>query len=229
MFAPTAGNHVVAVNAVTGVEIWRFAPEGEGRPAYRGLIYWPGDGKGSERVLFCAGKYLYALDPKTGRPVANFGKGGKTELPGEADGDFGAATACPAIFQHIIIVPGFQKDVCGFDVVTGELLWTFHTVPHAGEFGYDTWDHTEGYAANDWSGMALDEVRGIAYIITGGAKPISSGWGISDRICSRTASSRWMPAQGNGSGISRKCGTTSGTRTSLRRRISRASSTKENA
>lgn len=177
MFAPTAGNHVVAINAVTGAEIWRFAPEGEGRPAYRGLIYWPGEGRAGDRVLFCAGKYLYALDPKTGRPIASFGNGGKTELPGAADGDFGAATAAPVIFKHIIIVPGFQKDVWGFDVATGALLWTFHTVPHPGEFGYDTWDYTEGYAANDWSGMALDDVRGIAYIVTGGPKPNFIGVG----------------------------------------------------
>jgi quinoprotein glucose dehydrogenase len=175
MFAPTAGNRLVAVNAVTGVEIWRFAPEG--RPAYRGLIYWPGEGKAADRVLFCAGKYLYALDTKAGHPIASFGDGGKTEMPGAAEGDFGASTAAPAIFRHIIIVPGFQKDVWGFDVVNGALLWTFHTVPHPGEFGYDTWDHTESYAANDWSGTALDEVRGIAYIITGGAKPNFIGVG----------------------------------------------------
>ena len=177
MYAPTAGDHMVAVNAVTGAEIWRFAPEGPGRPAFRGLIYWPGDEQGSDRVLFCAGKYLYALDPKTGQPVAGFGPDGKVKLPGLAEGDFGAATVAPAIFKHVIIVPGFQKDVWGFDVVSGKLLWTFHTVPHEGEYGYDTWDGTESYAANDWSGMALDEVRGIAYVITGGPKPNFTGVG----------------------------------------------------
>lgn len=177
MYAPTAGDHMVAINATNGVEVWRFAPRGPGRPAFRGLIYWPGDADASDRILFCAGKYLYALDPKTGLPVASFGTDGKTELPGVADGEFGAASAAPAIFQHIIVVPGFQKDVWGFDVVTGRLLWTFHTVPHPGEFGYDTWDQTEPYAANDWSGMAMDEVRGIAYIITGGPKPNFIGVG----------------------------------------------------
>jgi len=175
MYAPTAGNYMVAINATNGTEVWRFKPEG--RPAFRGMIYWPGDHGTADRLLFCAGKYLYALNPRTGQPVSDFGTDGKSELPGVAEGDFGAATAAPTIFEHIIIVPGFQKDVWGFDVVTGRLLWTLHTVPHPGEFGYDTWDQPENYSANDWSGMALDEVRGIAYVITGGPKPNFTGMG----------------------------------------------------
>jgi len=169
MFAPTPGKHIVAVNAATGVELWRFKPGG--RPAFRGLIYWPGQNSAGERVLFCVGKYLYALNPKTGEPIPNFGEGGKALLPGNAQGDFGAATAAPAIFERIIVVPGFEKDVWGFDVVTGEQRWTFHTVPQPGEFGYDTWDHTEPYGANCWGGMAMDDVRGIAYVTTGSPKP----------------------------------------------------------
>jgi quinoprotein glucose dehydrogenase len=169
MITPTPGEFVAAVNAATGAELWRFKPDG--RPAFRGLIYWPGDRHDKERVLFCAGKYLYALDPKNGQPIADFGDGGKTLLPGVAERGFGAATAAPTIYKKIIVVPGFEKDVWGFDVAKGGLLWTFHTVPHPGEFGYDTWDKTESYGANAWSGMALDEKRGIAYIGTGGPKP----------------------------------------------------------
>ena len=168
MFAPTPGRHLVAVNAGTGAELWRFKPDG--RPAFRGLIYWPGRDGASERVMFCAGKFLYALDPKSGQPLPDFGQEGKTLLPGNSSDHFGAATAGPAIFERTIVVPGFEKDVWGFDVVSGKQLWTFHTVPHPGEFGYDTWDRTEPYAANCWGGMALDEVRGIAYITTGGPK-----------------------------------------------------------
>jgi quinoprotein glucose dehydrogenase len=170
MFAPTPGKFIVAVNAANGAELWRFKPEGQGKPAFRGLIYWPGGDGASERVMFCAGKFLYALNPKTGQPIGRFGDGGKTLLPGRAQGDFGAATAGPTIFERILVVPGFEKDVWGFDVVTGKKLWTFHTVPQPGEFGYDTWDRTEPYAANCWSGMAMDEVRGIAYVTTGGPK-----------------------------------------------------------
>ncbi len=171
MIVPTPGKCVVGVNAETGRELWRFKPEGQSRPAFRGLIYWPGSLLNRERVLFCAGKYLYALNPQNGQLIKSFGVDGRAELPGRSKGEFGAATAGPAIFEQIIVVPGFEKDVWGLDVVSGKQLWTFHTVPQPGEFGYDTWDHTEVYAANDWAGMAMDEVRGIAYIATGGAKP----------------------------------------------------------
>ena len=169
MIVPTPGKFIVGVNAENGEELWRFKPEG--RPAYRGLIYWPGSLFAKERVLFCAGQYLYALDPQSGHLIKSFGPDGRVLLPGRAEDEFGAATAGPAIFDHTIVVPGFEKDVWGFDVVSGKPLWTFHTVPHAGEFGYETWDGTESYGANCWSGMALDEVRGIAYISTASAKP----------------------------------------------------------
>lgn len=175
MIAPTPGRFMVGINAENGKERWRFKPEG--RPAFRGLIYWGGRENAKERVMFCAGKYLYALDPGTGEAIPTFGETGHTLLPGRVQGGFGAATAGPAIFKEIIVVPGFEKDVWGFDVVTGKHLWSFHTVPHPGEFGYETWDHTEEYAANCWTGMALDEVRGIAYISTGGAKPNFIGVG----------------------------------------------------
>ncbi len=175
MIAPTPGKFMVGINGENGNELWRFKPEG--RPAFRGLIYWPGTDSAKERVMFCAGKYLYALNPNTGEMISTFGDNGHTLLPGRVQGGFGAATAGPAIFKEIIVVPGFEKDVWGFDVVTGKHLWTFHTVPHPGEFGYETWDRTEPYGANCWTGMALDEERGIAYISTGGAKPNFVGVG----------------------------------------------------
>jgi quinoprotein glucose dehydrogenase len=175
MIAPTPGRFMVGIHAENGKELWRFKPEG--RPAFRGLIYWQGRDHAEERVLFCAGKYLYALNPSTGELISAFGQSGHTLLPGRVQGGFGAAAAGPAIFKEIIVVPGFEKDVWGFDVVTGKHLWTFHTVPHPGEFGYETWDQTEPYGANCWTGMALDEVRGIAYIATGGPKPNFIGVG----------------------------------------------------
>jgi quinoprotein glucose dehydrogenase len=173
MIAPTAGGYMAGVNAENGKEAWRFKPAG--RPAFRGLIYWAGSDTAQERVLFCAGKYLYALDPKTGSLITSFGDAGSALLPGKTEPNFGAASAGPAMFEEIIVVPGFEKDVWGFDAATGKQLWTFHTVPHPGEFGYETWDHTEDYAANCWAGMAMDEVRGIAYIGTACAKPNFTG------------------------------------------------------
>jgi quinoprotein glucose dehydrogenase len=173
MITPTPGNSIVAVNAETGAELWRFKPEG--RPAFRGLIYWPGGSGAQERIMFCSGQFLYALSPKNGQPVGDFGQNGKILLPGVAERGFGAATAAPVIFQNIIIVAGFEKDVWAFDVTSGKWLWTFHTVPHVGEFGADTWDKPESYAANAWAGMALDEVRGIAFVSTASPKPNFNG------------------------------------------------------
>ena len=167
MFAPTAGNNVVAVNAATGAELWRFKPPG--RPAHRGLIYWPGEPAETPRIFFAAGNQLCALDAKTGQPIASFGKAGRAPLPG-------GCLVAPAIFEHIIVVPGIERDVWGLDLVSGKLLWTFHTIPRAGEFGYDTWDRTES-GANCWGGMALDEIRGIAYITTGSPKDNFTGVG----------------------------------------------------
>jgi quinoprotein glucose dehydrogenase len=169
MFTPTPGENVVAVNATNGVELWRFKPEG--RPAFRGLIYWRGRPGAGERILFASGAFLYALDPQSGRPIDTFGEDGKITLPGVVREGYGASSAAPTIFKEIIIVPGYEKDVWGFDVASGRQLWTFHTVPHEGEFGYNTWDKTEEYAANAWAGMALDEGRGIAYVTTASPKP----------------------------------------------------------
>jgi quinoprotein glucose dehydrogenase len=175
MYAPTPGRFIAAVNAETGVEVWRFKPAG--RPAFRGLLYWKGTAEAPPQVMFSAGPYLYALDPKTGKPIEKFGPGGRVRLPGNAQGDFGAATAAPATFEQIIVVPGFEKDVWGFDITSGKQLWTFHTVPQPGEFGADTWDHPESYGANCWGGMAMDDVRGIAFVTTGGPKPNFIGVG----------------------------------------------------
>ena len=75
MIAPTAGKFMVGINATNGQEVWRFKPDG--KPAFRGLIYWDSGKAASERVLFCAGKYLYALNPNDGQPIADFGEQGR--------------------------------------------------------------------------------------------------------------------------------------------------------
>lgn len=175
LIAPTAGRFVVGLDAATGEELWRFKPETPERmrlqdyPARRGLTFWPGLGGHGPRVFFTCGNWVYALEPKTGRPVTTFGRQGRSEVPA-------GGTVAPAVYQDVLIVPGYEQDVFGYHAGTGELLWTFHTVPQPGEFGHDTWDRP-GTGANCWGGMALDETRGIAYVTTGSPKPNFSGVG----------------------------------------------------
>ena len=163
MFAPTAGDYLAAINAATGVELWRFKPEG--KPAFRGLTWWPGADGVAARLFFPTEKnWLYALDPKTGKPAVGFGETGRVKL---AQG----ARVAPAIFERTLVIAGYLKDVEAFDVVTGARRWEFHTVPQAGEFGAETWSKPQSNAANCWGGMALDAARGIVFIATGSPKP----------------------------------------------------------
>ncbi len=174
MFAPTAGWNIVALDAANGKELWRFEPPKEGRrledqPARRGLLHWPGDAQNPARVIFGAGNWLYALDPKTGRALDVFGEHGRTFIPP------GTSTV-GAVFRHVLVVAGYAGDVHGYDVRSGAMLWTFKTKPDAGEYGHETWSHIE-QGANCWGGMALDESRGIAYVATGSPKPNYIGHG----------------------------------------------------
>jgi quinoprotein glucose dehydrogenase len=163
LYAPTVGDYLVAVDAATGREIWRFKPDK--RPAFRGITHWPGGYGAAARLFFATeNRSLYALDPKTGRPDPSFGEAGVVKLPE-------GARVAPVIFERTLVIAGYLKDVHAFDVVTGKPSWTFHTVPHPGEFGHETWERSSANAANCWGGMALDPKRGIAYITTGSPKP----------------------------------------------------------
>ena len=168
MFTPTPGKNIVAVNAATGKERWRFAPKSligaqSSSPARRGLLYWKGDERASPRLLFGDGNWLIAIHPDTGLPVEDFGVGGKTPVPN-------GTTAVGAMHGHIFVLPGYSGDVYGFDARDGKLLWTFKTKPEAGEFGHETWSTVES-GANCWGGMAMDESRGIAFVSLGSPKP----------------------------------------------------------
>lgn len=174
MYAPTAGHFIVALDARSGREIWRFKPERTGQrlqdlPARRGLILWPGNEAHGPRLIFTAGNWIYALNPDDGTLIQTFGHEGRTELPAG-----GCTTG--AIWQGILVVPGFSQDVFGYDVVTGALRWQFRTIPEATEFGGDTWEGRET-GANSWGGMSLDESRGIAFVATGSPKPNYIGMG----------------------------------------------------
>ncbi len=175
LYAPTPGRAMVALDAATGVELWRLPLPVAGpvrlqdAPARRGLVYWPGDKENGARILFGAGDWIYAVEPKTGRPVPGFGEGGRTSLPT-------GATVSGAVYKHVFVTSGLFGDVYGFDVREGKELWRFHTVARPGEWGGETWDRAQ-QGANGWGGLSVDDARGIAFVALGAPRPDMVGVG----------------------------------------------------
>ena len=182
LYGLTPSQKVIALDAATGKLLWKFDSGITGTQPDRGLTWWS---QGSESRLFVGVmNFLYALDPATGKPIETFGEAGKIDLRKQLRGDYQqqsiAMTSPGVIYKDLIIVGGRNPethpappgDIRAFDVHTGALRWSFHTIPHPGEFGYDTWPKdawlTSG-AANNWPGMSLDAERGILYAPTGSA------------------------------------------------------------
>ena len=182
LYAPTPGRAIVAIDAATGVERWRRAiPDLSNRiqdtPARRGLVYWPGEREHAARILFGAGDWIYALDPKTGEPTPRFGDGGRVPIPT-------GATTAGVVFKHVFVTTGINGDIYGYDVRTGASLWRFHSIARGEEFGADTWDGPQA-GANGWSGISLDEARGLVFIALGAPRPDMIGVGrIGDNLFS---------------------------------------------
>ncbi|MFP4093629.1 MAG: PQQ-binding-like beta-propeller repeat protein [Cyclobacteriaceae bacterium] len=171
-----------AVDAATGEKLWMFDPFAGtiGRGVSRGLAYWEEDDE--KKIFFSAGKNLYAINADTGQPDLQFGDQGKVNLNMGLDRDPGSisvtSTSPGIVFQNLLIMgstTGESYDaapghVRAYDVHSGEIVWTFHTIPQPGEFGYETWPE-DAYqkvgGANVWGGMSLDEERGIVYLPTG--------------------------------------------------------------
>jgi quinoprotein glucose dehydrogenase len=170
LYVPTVGRALVALDAATGKELWKFRPEMPGRPglddapARRGLVYWAGENGAGPRIVFACGKWVYAVDPKTGQPIEDFGQKGRTPL---ATGGSGVGV----IWHGTYVVAGFSGDVYSFDLRTGAELWRFHTIPREGEFGAETWQGKSRVGAHPWGGVSLDEARGIVFVGVGAARP----------------------------------------------------------
>ncbi len=188
LYGVTAAVRAFALDAATGRELWTFGePLRKWYSASRGVALWKG--KQETRVLFTSGPFLYALDAKTGQPIASFGEGGKvdlhTGLPESAKEKFVISSTPGTVFEDLIIMPvrlsegadAAPGDLRAFNVITGELVWTFHTIPHPGEPGYETWEDPEVWtngatgAANNWSGMSVDVRSGMLFVPTGSAAP----------------------------------------------------------
>jgi quinoprotein glucose dehydrogenase len=183
LYAYTPKAQVIALNAATGKLLWKFNSGISNEQSNRGLAYWSsrhGDG----RILAGVMHYVYALDAKTGKPIRSFGNDGRIDLREHLGRDpklQSIALSSPgAIYRNLIIVGGQEPetlpappgDIRAYDVRTGMLRWSFHTIPHPGEAGYNTWPKnawTYSGGANNWAGMAVDTKRGIVYAPTGSA------------------------------------------------------------
>lgn len=200
LYGITPTQKVFALDAATGKLLWKFDSGIRGTQPDRGLAYWT-EGK-DKRILVGVMNFVYELDAVTGTPVASFGKGGRIDLRDDLGRDPSTLsiylTSPGVVYKDLFIIGGREPetlpappgDIRAYDVRTGKLRWSFHTIPHPGEFGYDTWPKeawkTSG-AANNWTGMSLDAKRGIVYVPTGSAamdfyEPIA--WAT---ICSPTA------------------------------------------
>jgi quinoprotein glucose dehydrogenase len=181
MYLTTPTLKVVALDAASGRELWRFDPSAgtsRGRFRHRGVTVH------RDRVFVTYRSFLWAVDRKTGRPIETFGSGGRVDL---REG-FGrpvervtvSASTPGAIFEDLLILgssvpetlPGTPGHIRAFDVNTGAERWIFHTIPQPGEFGHNTWP-AESYklsgGANAWAGVTVDPKLGMVFAATGSA------------------------------------------------------------
>ncbi len=183
LYGVTASNHLFALDAGTGAERWRFQPDSTASAQVnRGVAHWRrGDDR---RILYAYQSWLYAVNADTGEPIHAFGDHGRVSLReglGDAAGDkFVVSTTPGTVFEDLIVMPirvgegpgAAPGYIQAFNVVSGKLAWVFRTIPHPGEFGYETWP-AEAYrdpaigGANNWAGMAVDPERGFIYVPTG--------------------------------------------------------------
>ncbi len=185
LYGVTPSVQAFALDAATGKQLWLFGDTlRHWASTSRGVSFWrAGEDK---RILYTVGPNLWALNADNGQPILSFGDQGRvdlhTGLPDNAQNKFMISNTPGAIFEDLIIMPvrvsedvdAAPGDIRAFNVRTGALEWTFHTIPYPNEFGYETfpkhaYKNTDTGAANNWAGMAVDKKRGIVYVPTGSA------------------------------------------------------------
>jgi quinoprotein glucose dehydrogenase len=182
LYATTPKHKIIALDAATGEARWTFDSGTSGRGPNRGVAYWS-DGS-SKRIFAAVQQYLYALDARTGKPIPGFGAEGRIDLRRDLGRDPDkqsiVLTSPGIVYKDLLItggrdaesLPASPGDIRAYDVRSGRLRWSFHTIPHPSEFGYETWPKgawTYIGAANNWAGMSLDAKRGIVFVPTGSA------------------------------------------------------------
>jgi quinoprotein glucose dehydrogenase len=187
MYVLAKDNSIVALDAATGKEIWTHATDASTTLiTNRGLDYWSSADGSDRRLIFSLRNELQELDARTGKPIAQFGTHGVVDLRDGLGRDAKSLTLVQSynpgrIFDDLLILGSATNeeyhsgpgDIRAYDVRTGRLVWSFHTVPHPGEPGYETWPKDAWKSiggANDWSGMALDVKRGMVFVPTASPK-----------------------------------------------------------
>jgi glucose dehydrogenase len=189
LYLSTPANRIVALEPESGRELWKFDLQaGATAPlksrAHRGVVYWPGDTHTPPRILFgTLDGRLIALNARTGQKVPGFGNEGEVDLKANVADKFPNAvydeTSPPAITGDLVItgaeVPespgrGPRGDVRAWNIRTGKLAWTFHTVPQPGEPGHETWEG-DGWkdrtGANVWTVITVDRSRDLVFLAIG--------------------------------------------------------------
>jgi quinoprotein glucose dehydrogenase len=190
MYLASPYGAVIALDATTGSEKWRFQPPNNDVASKRGVAYWPGGGGLPSSIIFgVRSGGLYSINASNGTLNAWFGENGVITLKTPEVMQTGTSVAysllsSPTIYKNLIIIgagtgegPGGSNggagpagDTRAWDARTGRLVWTFHTVPRPGEFGYDTWgaDSAKNRSGvNVWGYTSLDTERGILYMPLG--------------------------------------------------------------
>ncbi len=193
MYVLGAGKTIVCLDAATGKEIWSHSTEGT--PTDRGINYWESKDRSDRRLIFAADSFLQEIDARTGASIHSFGTDGRINLREGLGRDPATIpeiqTGTPGhIFENSIILGSATSesygappgDIRAYDVLTGKTLWSFHTIPHPGEYGYDTWPKDAWKyvgGVNTWGEFAIDKKRGFGYFPVG--SPTYDFWG-GDRI-----------------------------------------------
>ena len=183
MYVQGTGNAIVALDAATGKEIWRHA--NQGAIGARGLNYWESPDRSDRRLLYLNAGNLTAINAQNGETITSFGNNGRVDLRvalwREARNPL--QTSNPGrVFENLVIISlpaqgaGYEStpaDVQAYDVRTGKIVWVFHSIPHPGEFGYDTWPegaYKKAGGVHNWSELTVDAQNGIAFIPFGTAR-----------------------------------------------------------
>jgi quinoprotein glucose dehydrogenase len=187
MYVLAKKNSIVALDAASGKEIWTHATDPETTLiTNRGINYWQSADGSDRRLIFAMRNELQELDARTGQPIAQFGVNGVVDLRAGLGRDPNRLTLVQSynpgrIFENLLILGSATNeeytsgpgDIRAYDVRTGSLVWSFHTIPHPGEAGYETWPKDAWKSiggANDWSGMALDVKRAMVFVPTASPK-----------------------------------------------------------